>query len=43
MIRDLFEDVRDMRLAPEAMLLGRFARRFEALPDGRPDFIDGME
>jgi hypothetical protein len=31
MIRDLFEeDVRDVRLAPGAMLLGGFARRFEA-------------
>jgi hypothetical protein len=31
MIRDLFEEsVRDVRLAPGAMLLGRFARRFEA-------------
>ena len=31
MIRDLFEeDMRDVRLAPGAMLLGGFARRFEA-------------
>jgi alkylated DNA repair protein (DNA oxidative demethylase) len=31
MIRDLFEEgVRDVRLAPGAMLLGGFARRFEA-------------
>ena len=31
MIRDLFEeDVRDVRLAPGAMLLGGFALRFEA-------------
>ena len=31
MIRDLFEeDVRDAQLAPGAMLLGGFARRFEA-------------
>ena len=32
MIRDLFEeDVRDVRLAPGAMLLAGFARRFEAM------------
>ena len=31
MIRDLFEeDMRDVRLAPGAMLLGGFALRFEA-------------
>ena len=31
MISDLFDkDVRDVQLAPGAMLLGEFARRFEA-------------
>jgi hypothetical protein len=44
MIRDFFEeDVRDIRLAPETMLLGGFPRRFEAPTDGRPDLIDRVE
>jgi hypothetical protein len=44
MIRDLAEeDVRDMRLAPEAKWLGGFARRLEAPSDERPDSIDRVE
>ena len=44
MIRDLLEeDVRDMRLAPEAKVLGGFARRLEATFDERPDSIDSVE
>jgi len=44
MIRDSSEeDVRDMRLAPEAMLLGGFVWRFEAPTDGPPDLIDRVE
>jgi hypothetical protein len=44
MIRDLSEeDVRDMRLAPEAMLLGGFARRVEGPSDERPELIDRVE
>ncbi len=44
MIRDLFEeDVRDRRLAPEAKLLGGFARRPEAPSGERPDSMDRVE
>jgi hypothetical protein len=44
MIRDLFEeDVRDRRLAPEAKLLGGFARRLEAPSGERPDSLDRVE
>jgi len=44
MIRDLFEeDVEDRRLAPEAKLLGGFARRLEAASDERPDSMHRVE
>ena len=43
MISDLFEeDVRDMRLASDAKLLGG-SRRLEAPSDERPDSIDRVE